>query len=40
MHIVKRTGHPNRVMRDYYSVLGFTVSQKAYKIKFTTENTI
>ena len=25
MHIVKRTGHPNWVMRDYYSILGFTV---------------
>ena len=24
MYIVKRTGHPNWVMRDYYSILGFT----------------
>ena len=36
MHTVKRTGHPNWVMRDYYAYWGLQFLQ-AYKIKFPTE---
>ena len=37
MDIVKRTGHPNWVMRDYYSILQGLQFVQIYNIKFPAE---
>ena len=37
MDIVKETGHPNRVIRDSYSIMGFRTVIKICKIKSLTK---